>query len=96
MEFEYDEIAKIAADTMNNYLVREKLLKCEYIYIYSFISFFPNLCDFQNLQLLFLQGLLLFPGIFYLPHPHDEDAPVKDPSYHSVKGRNVSMGIPFL
>ncbi|XP_039211404.1 MKI67 FHA domain-interacting nucleolar phosphoprotein isoform X2 [Crotalus tigris] len=29
VEFEYDEIAKIAADTMNNYLIREKLLKCE-------------------------------------------------------------------
>ncbi|XP_070609774.1 MKI67 FHA domain-interacting nucleolar phosphoprotein [Erythrolamprus reginae] len=31
VEFEYDEIAKIAADTMNNYLVREKLLKCEFM-----------------------------------------------------------------
>ncbi|KAM6443953.1 MKI67 FHA domain-interacting nucleolar phosphoprotein isoform 2-T2 [Liasis olivaceus] len=31
VEFEYDEIAKIAADTMNNYLLREKLLKCEFI-----------------------------------------------------------------
>lgn len=31
IEFEYKEIAKIVADTMNNYLMFDKLLKTEYI-----------------------------------------------------------------
>jgi nucleolar protein 15 len=30
IEFEYAEVAKVAADTMNNYLMFEKLLKCKY------------------------------------------------------------------
>ncbi len=29
VEFECDEVAKIVADTMNNYLMFNKLLKCE-------------------------------------------------------------------
>ena len=29
VEFEYDEVARIAAETMNNYLMFGKLLKCE-------------------------------------------------------------------
>lgn len=29
MEFECDEVAKIVAETMNNYLLGEKLIKCE-------------------------------------------------------------------
>ena len=29
IEFECDEVAKIAAETMNNYLMFNKLLKCE-------------------------------------------------------------------
>ncbi|XP_078454218.1 MKI67 FHA domain-interacting nucleolar phosphoprotein [Lampetra planeri] len=31
VEFEYEEVAKIVANTMNNYLFYERLLKCEYI-----------------------------------------------------------------
>ncbi|XP_064644110.1 MKI67 FHA domain-interacting nucleolar phosphoprotein-like [Lineus longissimus] len=31
VEFEYAEVAKVAADTMNNYLMFEKLLKCEFM-----------------------------------------------------------------
>jgi nucleolar protein 15 len=31
VEFEYDEVAKIAAETMNNYLMFGKLLKCNHI-----------------------------------------------------------------
>ena len=27
--FEYDEVARVVADTMNNYLMFQKLLKCE-------------------------------------------------------------------
>lgn len=30
IEFESDDVAKIVADTMNNYLFSERLLKCEY------------------------------------------------------------------
>lgn len=30
MEFESDDVAKIVADTMNNYLFSERLLKCKY------------------------------------------------------------------
>ena len=30
VEFECDEVAKIAAQTMNNYLMFNKLLKCEH------------------------------------------------------------------
>lgn len=30
IEFECDDVAKIVADTMNNYLFSERLLKCEY------------------------------------------------------------------
>ncbi|KAJ3591883.1 hypothetical protein NHX12_007014 [Muraenolepis orangiensis] len=29
LEFECDEVAKIVAETMNNYLIRERLIKCE-------------------------------------------------------------------
>lgn len=29
MEFECDEVAKIVAETMNNYLMGERLIKCE-------------------------------------------------------------------
>lgn len=29
VEFEYDEVARIVAETMNNYLMFDKLLKCE-------------------------------------------------------------------
>lgn len=29
VEFEYDDVARIAAETMNNYLMFGKLLKCE-------------------------------------------------------------------
>ncbi|XP_062988011.1 MKI67 FHA domain-interacting nucleolar phosphoprotein [Elgaria multicarinata webbii] len=31
VEFEYDEVAKIVADTMNNYLFGERLLKCQFM-----------------------------------------------------------------
>jgi RNA recognition motif-containing protein len=31
IEFECDDVAKIVADTMNNYLMFERLLKCEYV-----------------------------------------------------------------
>ncbi|MBN3281077.1 MK67I protein, partial [Polyodon spathula] len=31
VEFECDEVAKIVADTMNNYLLAERLLKCHFI-----------------------------------------------------------------
>ncbi|NXX11976.1 MK67I protein, partial [Podargus strigoides] len=31
IEFESDDVAKIAADTMNNYLFSERLLKCQFI-----------------------------------------------------------------
>ncbi|KAA0715568.1 MKI67 FHA domain-interacting nucleolar phosphoprotein [Triplophysa tibetana] len=31
VEFECDEVAKIVAETMNNYLMRERLIKCELI-----------------------------------------------------------------
>ncbi len=31
VEFACDEVAKIAAETMNNYLMFNKLLKCEWI-----------------------------------------------------------------
>ncbi|GAV05904.1 hypothetical protein RvY_15963 [Ramazzottius varieornatus] len=31
IEFEHSEVAKIAADTMNNYLMYEKLFKCKFI-----------------------------------------------------------------
>lgn len=31
IEFEYDEVAKIAAETMNNYLMFERLIKCQYV-----------------------------------------------------------------
>uniref|UniRef100_A0A8C3V8W4 Nucleolar protein interacting with the FHA domain of MKI67 n=1 Tax=Catharus ustulatus TaxID=91951 RepID=A0A8C3V8W4_CATUS len=31
MEFESDDVAKIVADTMNNYLFSERLLKCQFI-----------------------------------------------------------------
>jgi len=31
IEFEHSEVAKIAADTMNNYLMYEKLFKCKYV-----------------------------------------------------------------
>lgn len=34
LEFECDEVAKIVAETMNNYLMRERLLKCELLYKY--------------------------------------------------------------
>ena len=30
IEFEYAEVAKIVADTMDNYLMYQKLLKCKY------------------------------------------------------------------
>jgi len=30
IEFECDEVAKIVADTMHNYLMGERLIKCEY------------------------------------------------------------------
>lgn len=30
VEFESDDVAKIVADTMNNYLFSERLLKCKY------------------------------------------------------------------
>lgn len=30
LEFESDDVAKIVADTMNNYLFSERLLKCKY------------------------------------------------------------------
>lgn len=30
VEFECDEVAKIVAETMNNYLMGERLIKCEY------------------------------------------------------------------
>lgn len=30
IEFESDDVAKIVADTMNNYLFSERLLKCKY------------------------------------------------------------------
>lgn len=30
VEFDCDEVAKIVAETMNNYLMGERLLKCEY------------------------------------------------------------------
>lgn len=30
VEFESEDVAKIAAETMNNYLFGERLLKCEY------------------------------------------------------------------
>lgn len=30
MEFESEDVAKIAAETMNNYLFGERLLKCKY------------------------------------------------------------------
>ena len=29
MEFEYEEVAKIAAEAMDNYLMYDKLLQCE-------------------------------------------------------------------
>lgn len=31
VRFEFDEVAKVAAETMNNYLMYKKLLKCKYI-----------------------------------------------------------------
>ncbi|XP_003218165.1 MKI67 FHA domain-interacting nucleolar phosphoprotein [Anolis carolinensis] len=31
VEFEYDEVAKIVADTMNNYLFGERILKCHFM-----------------------------------------------------------------
>lgn len=31
VEFEYDEVAKIVADTMNNYLFGERILKCQFM-----------------------------------------------------------------
>ncbi|KAJ7324749.1 hypothetical protein JRQ81_017769 [Phrynocephalus forsythii] len=31
VEFEYDEVAKIVADTMNNYLFGERILKCQFL-----------------------------------------------------------------
>ncbi|NWU41169.1 MK67I protein, partial [Hylia prasina] len=31
MEFESDDVAKIVADTMNNYLLSERLLKCQFL-----------------------------------------------------------------
>ncbi|NXM99627.1 MK67I protein, partial [Sylvia borin] len=31
MEFESDDVAKIVADTMNNYLFSERLLKCQFV-----------------------------------------------------------------
>jgi len=31
VEFEFEEVAKIVADTMNNYLMFNKLLKCEFV-----------------------------------------------------------------
>ncbi|NXU68154.1 MK67I protein, partial [Horornis vulcanius] len=31
MEFESDDVAKIVADTMNNYLFSERLLKCQFL-----------------------------------------------------------------
>ncbi|KAF1494613.1 MKI67 FHA domain-interacting nucleolar phosphoprotein-like, partial [Eudyptula albosignata] len=31
IEFESDDVAKIVADTMNNYLFSERLLKCQFI-----------------------------------------------------------------
>lgn len=30
VEFDCDEVAKIVAETMNNYLMGERLIKCEY------------------------------------------------------------------
>ena len=30
MEFEYEEVAKIAAEAMDNYLMFDKLLQCKY------------------------------------------------------------------
>ena len=30
MEFEYEEVAKIAAEAMDNYLMFDKLLQCEF------------------------------------------------------------------
>lgn len=30
IEYECDEVAKIVAETMNNYLMGERLIKCEY------------------------------------------------------------------
>lgn len=29
MEFEFEEVAKIAAEAMNNYLMFERLIKCK-------------------------------------------------------------------
>ncbi len=42
MEFECDEVAKIVADTMNNYLMFDKLLKCECSQALYLVCFSPE------------------------------------------------------
>ena len=43
MEFACDEVAKIVAETMNNYLMFNKLLKCKLIPIVIDISHGPQI-----------------------------------------------------
>lgn len=39
IEYECDDVAKIVAETMNNYLMGEKLIKCKYIFYIDLIQF---------------------------------------------------------
>lgn len=42
MEFEYEEVAKIAAEAMDNYLMFDKLLQCEFIILPLQIFSYPD------------------------------------------------------
>lgn len=42
IEFDCDEVAKIVAETMNNYLMGERLIKCEYCVTDLPASCFPT------------------------------------------------------
>lgn len=52
IEFESDDVAKIVADTMNNYLFSERLLKCEY----------GPKCAFCNVQSKSMNACVIFWG----------------------------------
>lgn len=63
IEFESDDVAKIVADTMNNYLFSERLLKCKYKLkckvIFCGAEFFFFLCMCIEHRLLVAATVLL-------------------------------------
>ena len=64
VEFESEDVAKIAAETMNNYLFGERLLKCKYPIL--------SLWDFRDAPADGGCGGMLLSCLDVPPHPWDE------------------------